>query len=71
MKKNQIKFVFIFLLSLSVFSSIYLNKLENSDSNVMIEIQEMKNTNDQLITNIKFVTIVVDRVVDIITTRRS
>ena len=50
---------------------LYLNNIEKTETHSIIELTEIENTKDRMITNIKFVSIVVEKVLDIVTTRRS
>lgn len=71
MKKNRLKYLFILLFSLSVFSTIYLNEFEEVHSDSVSSIEDMKEDKDQLIAQINFVSLVVDKVLDIVTTRKT
>lgn len=72
MKKSLTKLILAILIVLSLASYIYINKVEvEQKSQAIIEMEELDTTKDQLITGITFITIVVDKFVDIITSRQA
>ncbi|MBT8191312.1 MAG: hypothetical protein HKO89_02630 [Saprospiraceae bacterium] len=72
MKKSLTKLILAILIVLSLASYVYINKVEVEQKNqAKIEMEELDTTKDQLITGITFITIVVDKFIDIITTRQA
>ena len=72
MKKSLTKLILATLIILSLASYVYINKVEVEQKNqAKIEMEELDTTKDQLITGITFITIVVDKFIDIITTRQA
>lgn len=72
MKKSLTKLILAILIILSLASYVYINKVEVEQKNqAKIEMEELDTTKDQLITGITFITIVVDKFIDIITTRQA
>ncbi|NNE27163.1 MAG: hypothetical protein HKN09_09990 [Saprospiraceae bacterium] len=72
MKKRFKNFCLVFIVLVSVCSYLYLNQCTSvQKKNAVVELQELNNSTDRMIASITYMTIVVEKVVDIITTRQA
>jgi hypothetical protein len=67
MKKPIIKFGFCLLLVLSIFSFVYINKVEISSSPTKLEYQEIAQSTDKIVGSVKSATLVIGKIVDFLT----
>lgn len=65
--KKKFKYLFVCcILSLSTVSFMYINKVENNTTASNMSFSEMTDTKDQLVSSVKAATLVMDRLIDFI-----